>query len=321
MKIESTHLESESFENHLNKSSLSSFDPFFEKTISFQHAREALLIWASLFFVCFVFCQGSVYVYAFLFLPSGQLSPSEAVFLLDSPPSIAFQVLMASLTYLFATFIVIQKHQLNIGKSLFSRKINPLALLCGTLSVLSSALLVDQILWYIDDKINFFPLENGLTHTLFNLNLADILAQIDQVNFISYSILVMVVIFLSPVFEEIFFRGLLLKAFTEKWGSVMASLISSFFYAISQFDLLKGINAFLLGIIYAYTVCTTGSVWAACLAHIVLSATTFWLSDEGFTYGIGGESYPISWVALALFFLLKSLILLRILRKAPQAES
>jgi len=69
-----------------------------------------------------------------------------------------------------------------------------------------------------------------------------------------------------PIFEEIFFRGLLLGSLRKKYSDRLAILLSAFIFAAFHFNKLY-INTFISGIIFALIVIRFGSLYYSIIAH------------------------------------------------------
>lgn len=73
---------------------------------------------------------------------------------------------------------------------------------------------------------------------------------------------------LAPLFEEIFFRGLLFPSLRHRFGLGAAAVLSSFLFAVLHPYSLPGLAAIFLGALascYAYE--KTRSLWPSILAH------------------------------------------------------
>ncbi len=72
----------------------------------------------------------------------------------------------------------------------------------------------------------------------------------------------------APIFEELFFRGLTLRAFERKWGAVAGVLVSSALFAGAHFQLLQFPALMAFGIIAALLVKRYKRLGPAIWAHI-----------------------------------------------------
>lgn len=76
------------------------------------------------------------------------------------------------------------------------------------------------------------------------------------------------------VFEELLFRGVALQAYGHM-GEKKAILISAFFFALLHMNLQQALYAFLLGVIFAFLVQRTGSIFASVLPHFFINASNW----------------------------------------------
>lgn len=84
---------------------------------------------------------------------------------------------------------------------------------------------------------------------------------------ISQLIINLLVVALVPaLFEETLFRGIIMRGY-EKIGKVGAILVSSLLFALLHRDLQTLIGTFLLGLVIAYVVYKTNSIYAGVAAH------------------------------------------------------
>jgi membrane protease YdiL (CAAX protease family) len=80
------------------------------------------------------------------------------------------------------------------------------------------------------------------------------------------------VIAVSPaICEELLHRGLMMKAY-EKRGTFKAIIITSIFFGMFHFDITNLLGPIFLGIIIAYYVVRTNSIFAGMLAHFMNNA-------------------------------------------------
>ena len=93
-------------------------------------------------------------------------------------------------------------------------------------------------------------------------------------NFMQYPAwLMLVAIAVTPaICEEVVFRGYL-QAQHRDYSIRNAALLNGLFFAIIHFNLQQFAYAFAMGIIFAYMVHYTRSIWAAILPHFIINAT------------------------------------------------
>jgi len=77
------------------------------------------------------------------------------------------------------------------------------------------------------------------------------------------------VVVLAPVFEEIFFRGLLYSALRRRLGVALGVLVSAIVFGVLHFEPLSLLSLSMVGAIFAYLYERTESLFAPMLAHAV----------------------------------------------------
>lgn len=86
--------------------------------------------------------------------------------------------------------------------------------------------------------------------------------------------LVLVVVIGAPLAEELFFRGLALRAIERRAGVVAAVILSSVVFASTHFDLLSFPALVVFGAVMAVLVVRSGRLGPAVWAHVGFNATT-----------------------------------------------
>lgn len=83
-------------------------------------------------------------------------------------------------------------------------------------------------------------------------------------------------VILAPMFEELFFRGLLMNTLRQIVNDWFAVVFSALLFAIIHLSWPDFISLFLIGIIYGWLTLKSNSVIPAMLAHVIHNALTFW---------------------------------------------
>ena len=95
---------------------------------------------------------------------------------------------------------------------------------------------------------------------------------VDKATGFGVFLLFLVVVVGAPLVEELFFRGLTLKAFEKKMSSRLALVLSSLFFAIAHLQVLQFPALLLFGLVAGYLVKKYDrlgrAVWALSLIHI-----------------------------------------------------
>lgn len=90
---------------------------------------------------------------------------------------------------------------------------------------------------------------------------------------ISNTILLVVVAFIGPVVEEVFFRGFLYSAFKKNWGILPALFLSSVLFSVVHLQVFSFIPLFIIGWLLAYIFEKTKSLFPAVFLHAVYNLT------------------------------------------------
>ncbi len=93
--------------------------------------------------------------------------------------------------------------------------------------------------------------------------------------------------FIVPIYEEIFFRGILHNALGNRLGIWGTILISSALFGLFHIIPIQIITAFLLGLVLGWLYEKTNSLWAPILCHLVNNGLAMGLSMLSFWFGWG----------------------------------
>lgn len=74
---------------------------------------------------------------------------------------------------------------------------------------------------------------------------------------------------IAPIFEEVLYRGILLKGLINKYNSKRAIVYSALIFGIAHLNIPQGINAFLLGLILGTVFYYTRSIYLCMIMHFV----------------------------------------------------
>lgn len=77
-----------------------------------------------------------------------------------------------------------------------------------------------------------------------------------------------IVIVLIPIFEEIFFRGVIFGFLRDNYSIPLALVLQAFIFAICHYNLIQGIYAFILGLFLGIFFYVTNSLYASLVANI-----------------------------------------------------
>lgn len=72
---------------------------------------------------------------------------------------------------------------------------------------------------------------------------------------------------IAPIFEEVLYRGVLLKGLSKRYSTKKAIIYSALIFGIAHLNIPQGINAFLLGIIIGLVYYYTNSIFICIVMH------------------------------------------------------
>lgn len=85
----------------------------------------------------------------------------------------------------------------------------------------------------------------------------------------NFKILALITVLLvSPVYEEVIFRGLILNALRKRHSEVLSIVISAVLFSIVHLNLVQCVNTFLIGLILGLIYVKTESLYIVIFAHI-----------------------------------------------------
>lgn len=103
-----------------------------------------------------------------------------------------------------------------------------------------------------------------------------------------YAILLIVVSVSAGICEEIFFRGVLLRAY-ESWGHPKSILWTALLFGLFHFNLQNLVAPVILGLLFGYLVVLTDSIYAGIIAHMTNNALAVTI---GFLNAMGNSRAP-----------------------------
>ncbi len=92
-----------------------------------------------------------------------------------------------------------------------------------------------------------------------------------------YALLMLIVSLTAGVCEEVFFRGFILSGY-EQMGKKKAIIISSILFGLFHFNIYNLLGPIVLGLVFAYLVTITDSIFAGIIGHMV---------NNGFAVSLG----------------------------------
>ena len=79
----------------------------------------------------------------------------------------------------------------------------------------------------------------------------------------------------APIWEELFFRGILLRRFAMKWKATTSIIVSSFIFGLMHIGGSSIFHAFLFGCFLAYAYLRTKNIWVPIVLHSVSNLLSF----------------------------------------------
>lgn len=80
-------------------------------------------------------------------------------------------------------------------------------------------------------------------------------------------------VILAPIAEECCFRGLILNKLSGSMPIIVANLVQALLFGIYHMNIVQGIYAFILGMVFGYVMIKTKSIFASILLHAVTNAS------------------------------------------------
>ena len=99
-----------------------------------------------------------------------------------------------------------------------------------------------------------------------------LLNQFETVDYVSILTLMLYVAVLTPIVEELVFRGFVLDLASEAYGKWTSIIISSVLFALIHLNAISVVNAFFGGLIYGYVRIKTDSLWPSIFLHSAWNA-------------------------------------------------
>ncbi|MBU3189056.1 CPBP family intramembrane metalloprotease [Clostridium bowmanii] len=111
--------------------------------------------------------------------------------------------------------------------------------------------------------------DNSLTLWVSKISMPDIINGAFEEISVSPVIVILSAAVVAPIYEEIIFRGILLKGMAKKINPTIALVVSALLFGVVHFNSPQGINAFLLGLVIGFIYLTTQSIYLSIFAHFI----------------------------------------------------
>lgn len=87
---------------------------------------------------------------------------------------------------------------------------------------------------------------------------------------------------IAPIFEELFFRGLIMGRLAEGFSATVSVILASGFFAISHLNILQSLLVLPVGLLAGLLVSQTRSIWSAIWLHVVYNSVNIYLAYHPF---------------------------------------
>ena len=111
--------------------------------------------------------------------------------------------------------------------------------------------------------------DNSIIYWVSKIPMPDFINKVFEEMAIEPVVLLLTVAVIAPIYEEVIFRGILLKGMANKINPKLALVVSALFFAIVHMNIPQGINAFLLGLIIGSIYLNTSSIYLCIFAHFI----------------------------------------------------
>jgi membrane protease YdiL (CAAX protease family) len=128
------------------------------------------------------------------------------------------------------------------------------------------------------------------------------------------------VVVVAPVFEELFFRGILLKGFLARYKPYQAILLSAIFFGLFHLNGPQFVNAFLIGLFLGTIYFKTNSLILCITIHAVHNSVVFLFDNSEFSLGFFGFFMGLTLFFIGLCFIWKFDMLNSIVLSPPKAS-
>lgn len=85
------------------------------------------------------------------------------------------------------------------------------------------------------------------------------------------------IVILGPVVEELLMRGLVLHQMKRAMPFVAANIVQAFLFALIHGNLIQGLYAFVLGLLFGYVYRKFNTIWSTILFHVIFNFSGFLL--------------------------------------------
>lgn len=95
---------------------------------------------------------------------------------------------------------------------------------------------------------------------------------------------VLAIVVLAPIFEELLFRGVILRGFLKNYGPMTSVIMTAVLFGVFHFNPIQSITAAILGLALGWMFIKTGSLWVCMLFHALyngFSTLIYYITSSG----------------------------------------
>ena len=127
-------------------------------------------------------------------------------------------------------------------------------------------------------------------------------------------------IFLSPILEEIIFRGIILKGFLTNYSPKKAIFFSAIIFGLVHGEPSQIINAIVIGLFFGWIYYKTKSLGITIILHFIANSSVFILSLIYYKYSDFNTITTVSIYSIPLSIILISLIFRTLIKKIKNSK-
>lgn len=96
-----------------------------------------------------------------------------------------------------------------------------------------------------------------------------------EASLFNYVITFILICILAPIWEELFFRGIVLRRLMMKWSAPVSIVLSSILFGLFHFNVVQIVYAFIIGLLLGFIYLRTGNIIIAMVLHSVSNFVSF----------------------------------------------
>ncbi len=185
-------------------------------------------------------------------------SAAEVTAAMFSPALVSAQVVLTSMMLVALSLGLPRAFRVPAAIWLGFAAVRPLQIALALIGIVGAGMLVDQVTFLLHSAAPTFFDSTGL----------DALNRVFlDASPLVFACLTLIISAGPGLGEELFFRGIILRAFhvaMPAWGAI---LLSSLLFAVLHMNMLQGVGVMLIGLYLGFVALSTGSVWPGVAAH------------------------------------------------------